>query len=420
MHGTAKRKVMSGEEVQLVGLESLGVELMQCGAAHSVHGYTNPELCCWATPQAHDARIMGSEAMVTLVPWAKGTNSGDRVVAVICNPGSSSLGKSCTCISSDTRSIAWAQLLKLHAMGYELHSSFDPSFQVCTVEGGMPGVISIEKMQNLRDEMITAGCYVKAVHEFVDGRWSGELGTSMGLCSADATFRFKGGVRELLSNHGVRATFMSRPFTETLGNSMDFRHAVRPHRPGAMPLQMGSEGQGLNALARHWVGGVQEHGPALAALCAPTVNCYRHIQSKKGVMLCSYSTELQEGPMVRVMPGDHNDEAVFENRLSCSAANPYLVMAATVAAGIDGLARRLEPKAAALSGGGREDCKRIPKNLISALEALRKDSVIVEALGQGFVDYYLSLKEAEVAVMKGTGDDASILAMERQIYITFL
>lgn len=125
---------------------------------------------------------------------------------------------------------------------------------------------------------------------------------------------------------------------------------------------------------------------------------------------------------VVVTPGDHNDEALFHNRLSCAAANPYLVLAATVAAGMDGIKSNIAllPPPWSL----KEDSKcaqRTPQNLSKALHALEADPCTSDSLGSAFMRAFMRLKRAELDFL-GCPDDpgATQRENERTIYMTYL
>lgn len=172
-------------------------------------------------------------------------------------------------------------------------------------------------------------------------------------------------------------------------------------------------------MARHWIAGLLKHLKALTAICCPTVNCYRrlHIIPTPNRVDWGYDDRLAT---VRVKADGGPSGTYIENRLPASAANPYLVLAATVAAGVDGLVNRLECPPArrvdnAKGDGGNESV--LPNTLPEALAALEEDSVVVEALGKEFVTWFVRVKrELEVDRLQDTAKNA--IEAEQNMYLT--
>ena len=159
--------------------------------------------------------------------------------------------------------------------------------------------MSPAQMKSLQTQLSDAGIPVQSIQEDDYGRVSVEVQDMEGLDAADAAFRLKHGVRELTRRAGAPATFLTCPSSGSRGSRMAFQHALEPLQPGGSLPQMISSTRDLNAMARHWMGGLQAHGEALAALCAPTVNCYRHLQdSVHGVPYLTWSFE-ERAAMVR-------------------------------------------------------------------------------------------------------------------------
>src|SRR5690606_41929388 len=102
------------------------------------------------------------------------------------------------------------------------------------------------------------------------------------------------------------------------------------------------------------------------------------------------------GAMIRALGGPGDAGTRIENRIGEPAANPYLYVAAQIAAGRDGIARRLDPGAASDTPYDA-DAPALPRSLMEAVAALRGDQLFAEAFGQPFIDYILTIKEAEIA-----------------------
>ena len=125
--------------------------------------------------------------------------------------------------------------------------------------------------------------------------------------------------------------------------------------------------------------------------------------------------------MIRVKNKGENG-TYFEQRTGCGSANSYLVLAATVAAGLDGLKKKIEPGAPELVDVSK--ALELPKSLGEALDALSEDNVLVEALGPAFVRWFCTMKRAEIKAIHSTEgvplDDEALLQREREVYMRFL
>jgi glutamine synthetase len=166
-------------------------------------------------------------------------------------------------------------------------------------------------------------------------------------------------------------------------------------------------GLGLSTLAYHFIGGVLDHAPALCAVTSPTVNCYKRLQmgpalvgSRSGFTwtpaFISYGDN-NRTQMLRVPEAGH-----VEDRSISSAFNPYLGMAAYVAAGLDGIARSVDPGmpnlgnlyTADLEAMARRGVRTLPQSLPEALAHFEEDGVVRESLGP-IADELIRLKRAE-------------------------
>jgi glutamine synthetase len=162
-------------------------------------------------------------------------------------------------------------------------------------------------------------------------------------------------------------------------------------------------GMGLSKIAYHFLGGILAHAPALTALLAPTVNSYKRLVVGNTVSGATWAP-------VYIAYGDNNRTAMvrvpygrLELRVGDSAMNPYLGTAAMLAAGLDGIERELDPGEPhninfyALSMREVEDLGVgiLPQNLSEALDALRRDGLFAEALGEKLIAEFIEIKQAE-------------------------
>lgn len=238
-------------------------------------------------------------------------------------------------------------------------------------------------------------------HEDAHGQFEMNWDYDDVLVTADRHAFFKFMVRSVAEKHGLRATFMPKPFPHVVPNGCHL-HLSMWREGENLFLDNGGE-LGLSPLAYHFLAGVLEHAPAFAAISNPTVNSYKRLNAPvlpTGAPLGPAANHLTYGGanrthMVRIpAPGR------FEVRIGDGAANPYLMPAAYLAAGLDGVAGKADPGERLdlhmfEEGQALKDLRRLPSNLLDAVRALDASSVLREKLGDAFVSAYVKLKTLE-------------------------
>ena len=147
---------------------------------------------------------------------------------------------------------------------------------------------------------------------------------------------------------------------------------------------------------RHFLGGLLQHARAGAVFTTPTINGYKRFRPHSLAPDRAVWGHDNRGVMLRVLGGAGDAATRLENRVGEPAANPYLYMASQVLAGLDGMERRLDPGPSA-DTPYETKAELLPKSLGEAVAALRGDAFFREKLGAAFVDYLLTIKEAEIA-----------------------
>ncbi|HKF99791.1 MAG TPA: glutamine synthetase, partial [Xanthobacteraceae bacterium] len=149
-------------------------------------------------------------------------------------------------------------------------------------------------------------------------------------------------------------------------------------------------------VGRSFLAGLIAHARAAAAFTTPTLNGYKRYRLYQLAPDRAIWAHDNRGVMVRVLGSPGDPATHLENRVGEPAANPYLYMASQIVAGLDGMARRLEPGPSADTPYEAE-AELLPTSLDEALDALRASACFRSAFGDGFVDYYLTIKKAEIA-----------------------
>jgi len=225
------------------------------------------------------------------------------------------------------------------------------------------------------------------------------LGAQEGLAAADAMVLFRSAAKQILRRHGYHATFMCRPklpnvmssgwhLHQSLLRLSDRKNAFTPEE----------KNQSLSTIGRHFLAGLLEHARASAAFCTPTVNGYKRYRPYSLAPERVTWGRDNRGVMLRVLGGPGDPASRIENRIGEPAANPYLYFAAQIHSGLDGLTRKSPlPSPSRSPYDEKEKADLLPRTLEEALEHLKKDKVLRDAFGAGFIEYYCRIKEAEIA-----------------------
>jgi len=244
----------------------------------------------------------------------------------------------------------------------------------------------------LRAALEAAGLDVLQIdHEDAHGQYEVNFAHDEALASADHLMLFKLAAHALAEAHGMVFSMMPKPFANQPGSGLHFH------------VSLWQGGQPVDAVAKHFIAGVLAHAPALCAIAAPTVNSYKRLTVGESLSGTTWApASIAHGPnnrtaLVRTLPGR------FEWRLPDASANPYLATAALIAAGLDGVDRRLDPGEAVhddlfVMPQAEQRARGIgllPQSLAEALDALAADAVVRGALGETLAAEFLRLKRAE-------------------------
>jgi glutamine synthetase type III len=238
-------------------------------------------------------------------------------------------------------------------------------------------------------------------HEDANGQFEMNWTYDDALVTADRHVFFKFMVKQLAEQHGLRVTFMPKPFMHLTGSGCH-AHVSLWDASGEINLFDDPAGElGLSSLAYQFLGGILAAAEPLTALFTPTVNSFKRINAAPTRSGATWSPNtISYGGNNRTHMVRIPEPGRFELRLMDGAANPYLLQAGILAAGLDGIARRRDP-------GTRLDLNmyepgaippgtaRLPLNLLDALRAFDASTMLREALGGGFVDSYVKLRMAE-------------------------
>ena len=217
---------------------------------------------------------------------------------------------------------------------------------------------------------------------------------AQGVLPADQFILVRSAVKQVCARQGLHASFMSRPRLAGVVSSGWHLHQSVTDRQGAN-LFADPDGQPLSPLGMAWLGGLLDHAAGSCAFTTPTINGYRRYRPYTNAPTRVCWGLDNRGGMMRVLgrPGDAASR--IENRAGEPGANPYLAMAAQIAAGLDGVDRVLDPGPPSAAPYA-EGAPLLPRSLEEALVALDGDTCLRAAFGPAFVDYFIRLKKAEI------------------------
>ncbi|NXK08412.1 LGSN protein, partial [Herpetotheres cachinnans] len=335
-----------------------------------------------------------------ILPWT------EQTARVICD-SFTVLGNP---LMTSPRHIAKKQLSQLQDNGFSLHSAF--TYEFCIY--GITEVVNSKTIsfpaatilnnhdQTFIQELIEGMYYAGAnIESFSSSSGPGQMEITFhpafGIDAADSAFTFRTGIKEVAKKYNYVASFFSE---SGFYNSGALSHSLWDLNGQKNLFSAGYGVEELSDIGKNWLSGLLAHTAAISCLMAPTTSCRKPYskyskESKETVNAkwayndnsCAFNVKCHGGK------GTH-----IENKLSSATANPYLVLAATIAAGLDGVKRGLRYDDMLQEENHTADLKHssVPLKLEDALVALEKDSCIKEALGETFIRYFVAMKHYEL------------------------
>lgn len=230
-------------------------------------------------------------------------------------------------------------------------------------------------------------------HEFSPSQYEINLWHSEALDAADRTFFFKAAVKDIIAKRGKFATFLGKPWSDEGGSGFHLHFSVA--NPDGINQMHDGKGE-LSEVARQLIAGITKHANALTALTNPTVNAFKRLGPDT---LAPYRANWgydNRSCMVRIPP-ERGQGTRLEIRVGDGAANPYLVTASILAAGLDGIVSNLTcpPDAVGMAYDNEAD-PILPESLSEALDALDANDTLKAHLSPELIEVFMVLKRDEV------------------------
>lgn len=320
-----------------------------------------------------------------------------------------------------SRQLLRRQVRALSDRGWQLHVGIEPEFFLLRKpDGAGPWAVhdvqdrltkpsyDIRALQRSQDFLEAMRASLQALgfdlqqtdHEDANGQYEINYRHDQALAAADRFMLFKMAGHALAEQHGMVFSCMPKPWSDAPGSGLHFHLSITDPQGRAVFAEPQS-GLGLSSLGHQFAAGLLHHADALSAVCAPTVNSYKRLSasdSKSGTTWSPVWKTVGDNNrtcLVRVVAGR------LEWRLPDPSCNIYAAIAATLVAGLDGIDSGL-PAAPPCDEdlyerhrSGRPMPARLPRDLYSALDALRGDAVLRSGLGNAFCDQFLAVKSAE-------------------------
>src|SRR5262245_43379349 len=365
---------------------------------------------------AGDVVMIPDPATFRVLPWARKT--GWLLADVYLPDGRP--------VPYATRHILRTALSRLATAGYDYVAGLEVEFHVFRLEAdtmwpeesgqpGKPPPVSIltqgyqylselrfdqlePALEIIRRDIVALGLPLRSVEcEFGPSQCEFTFQAQSGLEPADTMVMFRSAVKQICRRHGLHATFMCRPrIPNVMSSGWHLHQSLKDRNSGANSFVPARAGDLISDTGRHFLAGLLEHARASAVLTTPTLNGYKRFRAHSLAPDRAVWGHDNRGVMVRVLGGAGDPATRLENRVGEPAANPYLYMASQTLAGLDGLARRLDPGPSA-DTPYEAKAELLPKSLAEAVAALRADTFFRASLGDDFVDYLLAIKDAELA-----------------------
>ena len=364
-------------------------------------------------PSDADYMAVGDLSTLSLMPWQPG------YARIVCNGIVN--GKPWP---YDTRYILQQQVAMLAKRGLTINTGLEPEFMLLVKKPDGSYAPSDDSdvldkpcydykglarsrafIDKLVEALLPIGVDVYQVdHEDANGQFEVNFTYSDGLTTADRVIALRMAATEIAHQLGAVCSFMPKPMSNRTGSGMHM-HISLADKTSENVFKDTSDkrGLGLSPLAYNFLGGLLAHAPALTALSAPSVNSYKRLVVGRTFSGATWAPAYvsyglnNRTSMVRIPFGR------IEFRLPDSCANPYIATAAVIAAGLDGIERKLDPGEPhnfnhyRLSESELKDkgIRVLPQSLDQALQALENDKLFAQELGSSFIGEFIRLKKME-------------------------
>ncbi len=377
------------------------------------HWFDGSSIYGFARTLESDMYLVPDPDTYALVPWE--LEDGPRTARVICDiylPNGEPF-------AGDPRNVLRRQMDRARRMGFEYNVAPELEFYFFQphADGSIQPLqtldqagyfdVSLDVKQHVRREVVETlaplGVTVGSFHhELGAGQNELDLKYGPGLTMADGTATLRIVAKTIAHQHGLFCSFMPKPITGMAGSGMHVHQSLLDPQTGENLMYDPNHGYKLSQTALQFIAGQLEHAKGMSVVVAPLVNSYKRLVSgfEAPVNICWGRTTRSALIRVPHLTQDRKASTRIELRCPDPSANPYLAFAVMLAAGLDGIERKLEPPAPleedlfSLSTR-RMNYDTLPDSMGQAIAALRDSAVIADALGQHLFETYVEAKTQE-------------------------
>jgi glutamine synthetase len=365
--------------------------------------------------QESDMRLEPDPDTFAVLPWRSQRGDDTVTARLICNVIDTSTGAP---FEGDPRYVLQRAIDRANDLGYELNAGPEPEFFVFENDengratttthdsGGYFDLAPKDMAQEIRAEIIYTlekmGFEVEASHhEVARGQHEIDFKYADALTTADNIATFRSVVRATAQLHDVHATFMPKPISGINGSGMHTHLSL--FEDGENAFHDDNDEFNLSETAYSFLGGILEHAPALTAICNPTVNSYKRLVPGYEAPIYVAWSDVNRSALVRKPAARVPAASRIELRSPDPSSNPYLALAVMLHAGLDGIEKDLDAPDPVreniyeFTETDREErgIETLPTTLGQAVNALKGDDVILEALGPHVSEKFVQAKTQE-------------------------
>lgn len=357
-----------------------------------------------------DMYLMPDPSTFAIFPWMAGEAPTARLMCDIINPDGSPF-------AGCPRGLLKRVLREATSLGAEVMVAPEVEFFLferdaegrattrTNDQAGYFDLSPVDEGEEVRREIVLAleqmGFEIEASHhEVAPGQHEIDLPGADALKMADSIATLRVVVRTVARHHHHHATFMPKPVTGINGSGLHLHQWLA--REGANLFYDPKQTGGLSEIGRHYLAGLIKHAKGFTAITNPLVNSYKRLVPGYEAPIYRAWSTANRSPMIRI-PAGRGNKTRLELRSPDPACNPYLAMAVTIKAGLDGIQHKLEPplpvgrNISRMSDAERQDLgiDHLPSSLEEALRELRKSNLIREALGEHLYQRFVEAKYIE-------------------------
>ncbi|MCD8152639.1 MAG: type I glutamate--ammonia ligase [Clostridiales bacterium] len=346
----------------------------------------------------------------TIFPWRPQQGKVARFICDIFTPED-------VPFEGDPRLVLKRVIAQLEKMGYSFEIGPECEFflfntgdngRPTTESGEMAGYFEMgpnDLGENARRDMVLTledmGFEIETSHhEAAPGQHEIDFKYEPAVHAADNIMTFKLAVKTIAKRHGLYATFMPKPKSGVNGSGMHINMSLS--KDGKNLFSDPEDENGLSREAYYFIGGLMRHVYGMSAVTNPLINSYKRLVSGFEAPVHIAWSVKNRSPLIRI-PSQRGGGMRIELRSPDSAANPYLVIALCLAAGMDGIEHKILPPESIRKNIyelSEEECReleirQLPANLHDALDAMEQDPFVRDVLGDHITEAYLAAKRKE-------------------------